>query len=385
MRESRGEVNYGASYLDWFAGEAERTYGHVIPSHLADAQLITTYQPIGICAAITPWNFPSAMILRKAGAALAAGCPVVVKPAPETPLSALALARLAEEAGVPPGVLAVVNGDAESLARHLIADDRIKAISFTGSTPVGQLIARSAAASIKRVSLELGGHAPFIVFGDADVNHAIDSALDAKFATSGQDCLAVNRLFIQRPLYERFASLLSARVATLRVGHGLDPTTDIGPMTRRSVSERCLRHIQDAEAQGARVLVGGRSQAFEQPFVAPTVLADVADGMLIAREETFGPVVALLPFDEEDEVAHRASQLRAGLAAYVFTNDIRRAHRLAEQLEFGMVGVNTARFTGAPIPFGGWKQSGLGREGANLGIYEFMECKYVCYGDLGRR
>ncbi|WP_455921195.1 NAD-dependent succinate-semialdehyde dehydrogenase [Pseudomonas putida] len=381
VAESKGELAYGAAFLDWFAEEGQRAYGDTIPTHKAASRLYVTRHPIGITAAITPWNFPMAMIARKAGAALAAGCPMIVKPAPETPLSALALARLAQLAGIPSGVLQVVTGDPITLSKALNDDVRVRALSFTGSTEVGRILLHQASDSIKKVSMELGGHAPFIVFADAPLDDAIEGCLAAKFATSGQDCLAANRIYVQAAIYHEFCQRYAARVAQLRVGHGLDPHTDIGPMTRLSVADKCRAHINDAVAKGARLLTGA-AHANEGRFVTPTVLADVTEHMLIAQEETFGPVAALLRFEDEAEVVTRANASEMGLAAYVYTQNLNRAMRVSDALEYGMVGVNTASFTGAPIPFGGWKASGLGREGSRHGLDEFMELKYTCFGNL---
>ncbi|MNO21951.1 Glutarate-semialdehyde dehydrogenase DavD [compost metagenome] len=380
--ESLGEIDYGANFLEWFAAEAERSYAESIPSHLPGSQLTTRLQPIGVTAAVTPWNFPNAMITRKAGAALAAGCPMIIKPAPETPLSALALARLAEEAGLPAGVFQVVTGDAPKLSKQLLQHTEVRAFSFTGSTEVGRILLRQSADTVKKVSLELGGHAPFIVFDDADVNEAATACIAAKFATSGQDCLAANRIYVQRSHYDAFVTEFTRLAKSLRVGHGLAEGVDIGPMTRVSVANKCRDHIGNAISLGARLMCGGLDHNLGSSFVLPTVLADVTDEMDIAFEETFGPVAAILPFDSEHEVVQRANETEYGLAAYVYTNDLKRAARVSEQLEYGMVALNTAKFTGAPIPFGGWKQSGLGREGSKHGLAEYMELKYVCVGGL---
>ena len=382
LSEAKGEIAYAASFLDWFAAEGERSYGETIPSHLPGSRLSVHMQPIGVTAAITPWNFPSAMITRKAGAALAAGCVMIVKPAPETPLSGLALARLGEEAGIPAGVLQVVTGEAPPLARRLLDHREVRAFSFTGSTEVGRLLLAQAAKTVKKASLELGGHAPFILFADAAFDQAVAGCMAAKFATSGQDCLAANRIYVERPIYERFIAAFGAATARLKVGHGLDPNVDIGPMTRASVAEKCRQQIADALSSGARLVTGGKANALGGNFVTPTVLADVTDDMLIAREETFGPVAAILPFDREAEVVQRANASEMGLAAYVYTSDIGRVMRVSDRLDYGMVAVNTPKFTGAPIPFGGWKQSGLGREGSRHGIAEYLEPKYVCFGNL---
>lgn len=382
LAEARYEIGYGAGFLEWFAAEGERAYGETIPSHKAASVLHVRMQPIGVSAAITPWNFPVAMITRKAGAALAAGCPIIVKPAPETPLSALAMARLADEAGVPCGVLQVLTGDPVALSAPLLSDARVRALSFTGSTQVGRLLLEGAAETVKKVSLELGGHAPFLVFDDVDVDKAVKGAMAAKFATSGQDCLAANRIYVQRGVYDAFIEAFGAAMARLKVGHGLELATDIGPMTKLSVANKCKAHIDDAVAKGAAIISAKQNEWLSSNFVPPTLLSDVTEDMLIAREETFGPVAAVLPFDSEEEVVARANASEMGLAAYVYTDSLRRALRLSESIEYGMVGINTASFTGPPIPFGGWKQSGLGREGSRHGIDEFMERKYVCFGDL---
>lgn len=382
LTEARQEIAYGAGFLEWFAAEGERTYGETIPSHKSGSLLQVRTQPVGVAAAITPWNFPVAMITRKAGAALAAGCPMIVKPAPETPLSALAVARLAEEAGVPAGVFQVVVGNPIELSAPLLRDTRIRALSFTGSTQVGRLLLEGAADTVKKVSLELGGHAPFLIFDDVDLGKAVKGAMAAKFATSGQDCLAANRIFVQRGIYNAFVEAFAAEMAQLKVGHGLEPATDIGPMTKLSVANKCRAQIDDAERRGARAISANQAAILGPNFVLPTLLSDVTEDMLIAREETFGPVAAVLPFESEEEVVARANASEMGLAGYVYTDSLRRALRLSEQIECGMIGINTASFTGPPIPFGGWKQSGLGREGSRHGLAEYMELKYVCFGDL---
>ena len=382
LAESHGEIAYAAAFLDWFAAEGERSYGETIPSHLPGSRLSVQMQPIGVAAAVTPWNFPSAMITRKAGAALAAGCAMVVKPAPETPLSALALAKLADEVGFPKGIFQVLTGEAAPMAHRLLAHTAIRAFSFTGSTEIGRLLLGHAAQTVKRTSLELGGHAPFIVFDDAPLDTAIVGGIAAKFATSGQDCLAANRIYVQRGIYERFVVAYGEATAPFKVGHGLEQGVDIGPMTRASVAAKCREQVAQALAAGARLVAGGQDSPLGGNFVQPAVLADVTDDMLIAREETFGPVAAILPFDTEEEVVARANATEMGLAAYLYTEDLRRAMRLTDALEYGMVAVNTPKFTGAPIPFGGWKQSGLGREGSRHGLNEYLEAKYVCFGNL---
>ncbi len=382
LAESEAEILYGVGFIEWFAAEGERAYGETIPSHKPASRLFVSRQPVGVSAAVTPWNFPSAMIARKAAAALAAGCPVIVKPAVETPLSALALAELAHRAGFPRGVFQVVTGEPELLTDGLLADERVRAFSFTGSTAVGRLLLTKAAATVKKISMELGGHAPFIVFDDADLDEAVEGCVGAKFTTSGQDCLAANRIYVQDGIYEAFLNRLQRRVEGLRVGQGFEVGIDIGPMTKTSVVEKCRLHIEDAIDKGARLLVGEIPDPALGNFVAPSLLADVTHEMLISQEETFGPVAPVLRFTSEKEVGAGANASEMGLAAYVYTRDLNRAMRLSDTLEYGMVGINTASFTGAPIPFGGWKQSGLGREGSRHGLQEFMELKYVCFGGL---
>ncbi len=382
LRESEAEIRYGAGFIEWFAAEGERAYGETIPSHKPTSRLFVSMQPVGIAAAVTPWNFPSAMIARKAAAALAAGCPVIVKPAVETPLSALALAVLAERAGIPTGIFQVVTGEPQMLVDGLLDDQRVRAFSFTGSTEIGRKLLSKAGNTVKKVSMELGGHAPFIVFDDADLDLAVAGCVAAKFTTSGQDCLAANRIFVQEAVCDAFVERLAARVAALRIGSGFEAGVDIGPMTKRSVVVKCRAHILDAVSKGASLLAGAVPDPDEGNFVTPTLLADVDDEMLISREETFGPVAPVLRFSSEQEVQTRANATEMGLAAYVYTTNVNRAMRLSDSLEYGMVGINTASFTGAPIPFGGWKQSGLGREGSRHGLQDFMELKYVCFGGL---
>jgi acyl-CoA reductase-like NAD-dependent aldehyde dehydrogenase len=333
--------------------------------------------PIGVVGLVTPWNFPSAMLTRKAAAALAAGCTAIAVPSMETPFSALALAALADQAGLPEGVFSVLTGDAEALVGELCRSPVVRALSFTGSTRVGRMLAAQCAPTLKRVSLELGGHAPFIVFADADIEAAASAAVAAKFQTSGQDCLAANRIFVHRDVYAAFIEAFVRDAAALKVGSGADAASDLGPLINRATFAKSAEHVADALAGGARLALGG-TPAGESLFFPPTVLADVAPGMKIMTEETFGPVAAILPFTDEDAVVAAANDTEYGLVAYLFTRDLSRAHRLSDALEYGMVAVNTARLTGAPIPFGGVKQSGLGREGSRHGIDEYTELKYVC-------
>ena len=382
LKEASAEIEYGASFVSWFAAEASRTYGETIPSHLHGARLIVSREPVGPSLAITPWNFPSAMILRKAAAALCVGCPVIVMPSPETPFSALGLAQLAEKAGLPIGVFQVVTGDPARIGPALVRDDRIRAVSFTGSTEVGQQIATQAASGIKRVSLELGGHAPFIVLGDADIDDAVAIGIQAKYATSGQDCLAVNRFFVALSLYDRFCDAFAAASARLNVGNGREPRVDIGPLIGPRAIAKCLGQIEDARRAGARILTGGAVHPAGPNFLAPTVLADVTDGMRIASEETFGPVAAITPVADEAAAIGCANVSKYGLAAYVVGRDVSRVLHTADALDYGMVAINSAHFTGAPIPFGGFRRSGLGREGGRHGIEAFSELKYICMGGL---
>jgi len=381
LAEARGEIAYAASFIAYYAEEALRVNVEGVTSHLPGAQMALSREPVGIAALLTPWNFPSAMLTRKAAAALAAGCTVVAHPSSHTPLSALALAELAERAGFPAGVFNVVTGEPAPIAETFCADLRVRAVSFTGSTEIGRIVARNAASSMKRVVMELGGHAPLIVFDDADLERAVAIAVDAKFATSGQDCLAANRIYVQRGLYPRFCTAFAARVARLRLGHGLDEGTEIGPLMHAQAVAKAQAQIDDARTRGARRLTPER--AVPGPlFLAPTVLADVPEEALIMHEETFAPVAALAPFDTEEEVIARANATEYGLVAYVVTRDGARAARMAQALDYGMVAVNRVKITGAPIPFGGVKQSGLGREGSRHGLEAFTDIKYVCL-DLG--
>ncbi len=377
LSEARGEIDYAASFVEFYAEEAKRPNIEGVTSHLHDAEVEVWREPVGVAALITPWNFPAAMLTRKAAAALAAGCTVVAHPSAETPFSALALAELAERAGFPPGVFNVITGDAPTIVEPWTEDTRVRALSFTGSTRVGQLLYRQSAATVKRLVLELGGHAPVIVFADADLDHAVAETMKAKFATSGQDCLGANRIFVERRIYDAFCTRFAAATQALTIGQGMDDP-DIGPLMNEAAVVKQEEHVADALARGARLVCGGARHALGPLFYQPTVLADVPDEALILHEETFGPVAAILPFDTEDEVVARANATEYGLVAYLHSLDPRRIYRVSRALQFGMVAVNRTKVTGAPIPFGGMKQSGIGREGARLGMEAFTEVKYVC-------
>ncbi len=378
LAEAESEIDYAASFIEWYAQEARRVNVESVTSHLPGAEMLVQRMPVGVAGLVTPWNFPSAMLTRKAAAALAAGCTVVAHPSSETPLSALALAELADRAGLPAGVFNVVTGEAKAIVGHLCRDARVRAMSFTGSTEIGRLIAAQCAPTMKRLVLELGGHAPLIVFADAPLDKAVDIAMAAKFATSGQDCLAANRIYVERPVYREFCDALAARIAALRVGPGLEPGVEIGPLIHERAVEKVEAQVRDAIGRGARCLAGGRRSPLGALFYLPTLLADVPDEARIMREETFGPVAAVTPFDTEDEVVARANATEYGLVAYLVTRDGARMLRLGRKLEFGMVAVNRVRITGAPIPFGGVKQSGIGREGSRHGLEAFTELRYVC-------
>nr|WP_295081571.1 NAD-dependent succinate-semialdehyde dehydrogenase [uncultured Roseateles sp.] len=382
LTEARGEVAYAASFIEWFAEEGKRIYGETIPSPLSDRRLLVLREPIGVCAAITPWNFPLAMITRKVAPALAAGCPIIVKPAEGTPFSALALAALAEEAGVPGGVLQVITGDPRAIGGELTRSPVVRKLSFTGSTEVGRLLYAQSAHTIKKLSLELGGNAPFIVFEDADLDAAVEGAMISKFRNAGQTCVCANRIYVHEQVYEAFADKLCAAVARLKVGNGLEDGVQQGPLIDAAAVAKVEAHIADAVAKGARVLLGGQRHALGGSFFAPTVLADVRADMAVAREETFGPLAPLFKFSSDAEVIALANDTEFGLASYFYSRDIGRVWRVAEALEYGMVGVNTGLISNEVAPFGGVKQSGLGREGAHQGIEDYVVTKYVAMAGL---
>lgn len=377
LSEARGEIDYAASFVEFYAEEAKRPNIESVTSHLQTAEMELWREPLGVAALITPWNFPCAMITRKAAAALAAGCTVVVHPSAETPLSALALAELAGRAGFPPGVFNVVTGDAPEIVGEWCRDDRVRALSFTGSTKIGKLLYAQSADTVKRLVLELGGHAPFIVFSDADLDNAVDEAIKAKFATSGQDCLGANRFLIERPVYDIFCQAFTERVGKLTLGPGKDDC-DLGPLMNEGAVAKQEEHVTDARERGARLLIGGQRDPQGPLFYQPTVLADVPTDALIFRQETFGPVAALAPFDTEDQAVQIANSTEYGLVAYLHSQDPRRIYRLSRALEFGMVAVNRTKVTGPPIPFGGMKQSGIAREGSRHGLEAFTDIKYIC-------
>ncbi|WP_212631063.1 NADP-dependent succinate-semialdehyde dehydrogenase [Pseudomonas sp. KB-10] len=383
LAEARGEVLYAASFIEWFAEEAKRVYGDTIPGHQADKRLIVTKEPIGVAAAITPWNFPAAMITRKAGPALAAGCAMVLKPAPQTPFSALALAVLAERAGVPAGLFSVLPADVErsrEVGGELCANPIVRKLSFTGSTGVGIKLMEQCAPTLKKLSLELGGNAPFIVFDDADLDAAVEGAMVAKYRNAGQTCVCANRIYVQDGVYDAFAEKLAAAVAGLKVGQGTEAGVTTGPLIDANAVAKVQAHLTDALEKGARVLQGG--QALGGNFFAPTVLADVTPDMRVAREETFGPLAPLFRFSDEAEVIRQANDTEFGLAGYFYTRDLGRAFRVGEALEYGMVGINTGLISNEVAPFGGIKASGLGREGSKYGLDEYLEIKYLCLGGI---
>ena len=383
LAESKGEVVYGASFIDWFAEEARRVYGETIPTTDNNKRYLVIKQPTGVCAAITPWNFPIAMITRKVAPALAAGCPVVIKPAEQTPLCALAVAELAQRAGMPPGVLNVITADADNsvaVGKVLCASDTVRHLSFTGSTEVGRILAAQCAPTIKKLSLELGGNAPFIVFDDADVDSAVEGAMVSKYRNAGQTCVCANRLYVQAGVYEEFIDKLAVKVRGIKVGNGFDAGVSQGPLIDAAAIAKVERHVADAIAKGATLVTGGKK--IGERYFEPTVLGNATSAMLCATEETFGPVAPVFRFHSEDEAVAMANCTEFGLASYFYSRDIGRIFRVGEALEYGMVGVNTGLISTAEVPFGGVKQSGLGREGSHHGIDDYLEIKYLCLGDI---
>lgn len=380
VAEAVGEIAYSASFIEWFAEEGKRAYGEVIPAHAGNRRIVTLRQPVGVVGAITPWNFPSAMIGRKLGPALAAGCTMVLKPASETPLSALAIGVLAEQAGLPPGVLNIVTGRASAIGDTLCQSPVVRKISFTGSTEIGRMLLRQSADTIKKVSLELGGNAPFLVFEDADIDAAVDGAMVSKFRNAGQTCVCTNRFYVHDAVYDAFTSKLAEKVRALRLGPGTQEGVEIGPMINAAALAKVEEHLADATAKGAAIVAGGRRSALGGTWFEPTVLAGASQDMLITREETFGPIAAVVRFHEESEAIAYANDSEFGLASYFYTRDMARIWRVAEALEAGMVGINTGLISTEVAPFGGIKQSGLGREGSRHGLDDYLEIKYLCLG-----
>jgi succinate-semialdehyde dehydrogenase/glutarate-semialdehyde dehydrogenase len=382
LAEAKGEVAYGASFVDWFAEEGKRIYGDTIPQQRNDQRLMVLKEPIGVCAAITPWNFPVAMITRKVAPALAAGCVVVIKPAGLTPFCALALAELAQRAGIPKGVMNVITGDTKAIGAELTSNQIVRKLTFTGSTAVGALLMQQCSATIKKVSLELGGNAPFIVFNDADIDAAVEGAIASKYRNTGQTCVCTNRFLVQDGVYEAFSSKLVEKVKQLKVGNGMEPGVTQGPLIDEAAVEKVESHIANALSKGARVVTGGKRHALGGTYFEPTVLVDVTPEMAVATEETFGPVAPVFSFHTEEDAIRMANDTVFGLAAYFYSRDIGRVWRVAEALEYGIVGINAGIISNEVSPFGGVKQSGLGREGSKFGIEEFLEVKYLCFGGI---
>ena len=382
LAEAKGEIAYGASFIEWFAEEAKRIYGDVIPQHQADKRIVVLKQPIGVVAAITPWNFPNAMITRKAGPALAAGCPIVIKPATQTPYSALAMAELAERAGIPAGILSVVTGSAAAIGGEMTANPIVRKLTFTGSTEVGKVLMEQCAGTVKKVSMELGGNAPFLVFDDADLDAAVEGALLSKFRNTGQTCVCANRILVQDKVYDAFAQKLAAKVKEMKVGNGMDDGVTVGPLIDMKAVEKVEEHVADAVAKGAKVAVGGERHSLGGSFYQPTVLTGVTTQMKVTKEETFGPVAPLFRFETEEEAIAMANDTVFGLASYFYARDLGRVWRVAEGLESGIVGINTGIISTEVAPFGGVKESGIGREGSKYGIDDFLEIKYLCMGGV---
>jgi succinate-semialdehyde dehydrogenase / glutarate-semialdehyde dehydrogenase len=382
LAESKGEIAYAASFIEWFAEEGKRVYGDTIPGHTADKRIVVIKEPIGVCAAITPWNFPAAMITRKAGPALACGCTMVVKPATSTPFSALALALLGERAGIPAGVLSVITGSAAQIGTEMSSNPIVKKLTFTGSTEIGKQLTAQCAATMKKVSMELGGNAPFIVFDDADLDAAVEGAVASKYRNTGQTCVCTNRLLVQAGVYDQFTAKLAAAVAKMKVGDGLKGDVQQGPLIDMAAVAKMEEHINDALSKGARLVMGGNRHPLGGSFFEPTIICDVTSEMLVAKEETFGPLAPVFRFDTEAEAIQMANDTEFGLASYFYTRDIGRVWRVSEGLEYGMVGINTGLVSTEVAPFGGVKESGIGREGSKYGIEEFLEIKYLCMGGI---
>jgi succinate-semialdehyde dehydrogenase / glutarate-semialdehyde dehydrogenase len=382
LAEAKGEIAYGASFIEWFAEEGKRAYGDVIPTHQADKRILVMKQPVGVCAMITPWNFPNAMITRKAGPALAAGCTVVIKPAEQTPFSALAMAELAARAGVPKGVLNVITGDAPTIGAELCANPKVRKLSFTGSTEVGRILMKQSADTVKKLSLELGGNAPFIVFDDADLDAAVEGAIASKYRNAGQTCVCANRLYVQDAVYDAFAAKLAAKVKDFKVGAGNEPGVMIGPLIDEQGMKKVEQHVADALGKGAKAMLGGKRHERGGLFFQPTVLTGVSPAMLVSREETFGPVAPLIRFQTEEEVIRLANDTEFGLSGYFYSRDVGRIFRVAEAMEVGIVGANVGIISTEIAPFGGVKQSGVGREGSKYGLEEYLEVKYILIGGI---
>ena len=378
LAEAKGEIQSGLDYLEWFAEEAKRIYGDFIPGHMPDKRLIVIKQPVGVTAAITPWNFPHSMISRKAGPALAAGCPMIVKPAMETPYSALAMAYLAQEAGIPDGIYSVITGDPIAIGEEMTTNPKVKKVSFTGSTRVGKILMKQCADTVKKMSMELGGNAPFIVFDDADIDAAVEGAMMSKYRNSGQTCVCANRFFVQAGVYEEFSQKLAAQVRAIKIGNGLDAKVTQGPLITKAAADNAESFVTDAQDKGATILCGGKRVDQGENFFEPTILTNVDNSMRVANEEIFGPIAPLFKFDTDEQAIALANRTEYGLAGYFYSRDIGRVWRIAEALEVGMVGVNTGMLTTELAPFGGVKQSGLGREGSKYGIEEYVETKYIC-------
>ena len=384
LAESRGEIGYAASFIEWFSEEGKRIYGDMIPTYAPDRRILVMKEPVGVCAAITPWNFPTAMITRKAGPALAAGCTMIIKPASETPLSALAMGVLAIEAGIPAGVINIVVGKASKIAKTLTDSSVVRKLTFTGSTPIGKLLMKDCADTMKKVSLELGGNAPFVVFDDADIDEAVKGAMMSKYRNAGQTCVCANRIYVQAGVYDAFVEKFAAQVAAMKIGHGTESGVEQGPLINRAAVDKVDEHVQDAISKGGKVVTGGKHHELGDNFYHPTVIANATQDMLFAKEETFGPLAPVFKFETEDDVIAMANDTEYGLASYFYSRDIGRIFRVAEALETGLVGVNAGVIATEVAPFGGYKESGLGREGSKYGIDDYINTKYVCVAGLDK-